>query len=412
MEVVHERCCGLDIHKKAVVACLMITGPKGEVKKEIRSFGTMTEDLLGMADWLGGACCTHVAMESTGVYWKPIYNLLEERFTLLLVNAQHIKAVPGRKTDVKDSEWIADLLRHGLLRASFVPDREQRELRELIRFRGAMVREHTAGVNRLAKLLEGANIKLSSVVSDVNGRAARAMVEELVAGSADVVAMAELAKGRMREKIPELQKALKGEFDSHQRFVVAEQLAHLDYLEGTIERVGAEIAERMRPFEQAVEQLDTIPGVGPETAQTIIAEIGGDTSRFPTERHLSSWAGVCPGNNESAGKRRSGKTRKGNKLLRTILVQAANAAGRSKGNYLSARYHRLASRMGKKKAALAVAHKILVIAYQLLNRHEPYRDLGANYYDERNKEVISRKLVKRLKDLGYQVAVQPTPSAA
>lgn len=412
MEVIHERCCGLDIHKKTLVACLMVTSPKGEVRKEIRSFGAMTEDILAMADWLEGTGCTHVAMESTGVYWKPVYNLLEDRFTLLLVNAQHIKAVPGRKTDVRDAEWIGDLLRHGLLKASFVPNREQRELRELIRFRTAMVREHTAGVNRLAKLLEGANIKLASVVSNVNGRAARAMLEELVAGSTDVAAIAELAKGRMREKIPELQKALRGKFDAHQRFVVAEQLAHLDYLEGAIDRVAAEIGERMRPFEQAVEQLDTIPGVGAETAQTIIAEIGGDTSRFPSEHHLASWAGVCPGNNESAGKRKSGKARKGNKLLRTILVQAANAAGRSKGNYLSARYHRLASRLGKNKATLAIAHNILVIAYHLLNRHEVYRDLGVAYYDERNKEAVKRRALRQLKGLGYDVSLQPAMGAA
>lgn len=410
--MLHERCCGLDIHKKGVVACLMVSGPKGTAKKQIRPFGTMTEDILAMGDWLEGACCTHVAMESTGVYWKPIFNLLESKFTLLLVNAQHIKAVPGRKTDVRDAEWIADLLRHGLLNASFVPNREGRELRELIRFRTARVREHTAEVNRLQKVLEGGNIKLASVASNVNGRSAREMLGELLAGSNDVAAIADLARGRMREKIPLLEKALVGTFGPHQRFVVAQQLAHLDYLEASIERLGAEIAERMRDWEGAIELLDEIPGVGLDTAQTILAEIGGDTSRFPTAGHLASWAGVCPGNNRSAGKRGSGKTRKGNKWLRSILVQAANAAANTKDSYLSARFNRLAARLGRKKAALAVAHKILVIAYYLLKSHRPYQDLGGAYYDQRNKEVIQRRLIKRLKELGCEVTVKPVADAA
>lgn len=412
VQVVYEHCCGLDIHKKSITACLLVTAPNGTVTRTVRSFGTMTEDILTLADWLEEAGCRIVAMESTGVYWKPIYNLLEDSFELMLVNAQHIKAVPGRKTDVRDAEWIADLLRHGLLKASFVPDRDQRELREVVRYRTALVREHTAEVNRLQKILEGANIKLASVVSDVNGVSARAMLEELVAGYSEVAAIAALAKGRMREKIPELQKALTGRFGAHQRFVAAEQLAHLDYLEGAIDRVSLEIEERMRPFQEAVEHLDTIPGVGRTTAEAIVAEIGVDMSVFPSERHLASLVGVAPGNNQSGGKNRSARARKGNKALKPLLVQAAQAAGRSKGNYLSARFGRLAFRLGHGKASLAVAHTILRIAYHLLSRHEDYRDLGAHYYDELNKEALRRRSVKRLNDLGYAVSLEPLPEAA
>ncbi len=412
MEVVNERCCGLDIHKKNVVACLIVSGAETSPVKEVRSFGTMTQDILAMADWLESAGCTVVAMESTGVYWKPVYNLLEEHFELMLVNAQHIKAVPGRKTDVKDAEWIADLLRHGLLKASFVPNRQQRELRELIRFRRSLVEERASVLNRLQKVLEGANIKLASVVSSVDGRSARAMLEELVSGSTDTAAMADLAKGRLKEKIPELQKALEGKFGPHQRFVVSELLAHLDYLEAAIERASAEVRERTRPFEEAVEQLDTIPGVGRETAETIVAEVGTDMSRFPSERHLAAWAGLAPSNNESAGKKKSSRARKGNRSLKTALVQAAQAAGRSKDNYLSARYHRLAARRGNNRASLAVAHTILTIAYHLLNRHEEYRDLGPHYLDQRNKESSRRYLVRRLQDLGYKVSVEPVVEVA
>ena len=412
VQVVYERCCGLDVHKKSVVACLITPDPDGKPVREVRTFATMTEDIVALCEWLEDARCTHVAMESTGVYWKPVYNIMEGLFALLLVNARSVKAVPGRKTDVKDAEWIADLLRHGLLKGSFVPGRERRELRELTRYRTSLIQERTAELNRLQKVLEGANVKLASVASDINGVSARAMLEQLVAGSTDVVMMADLAKGRLREKIPELEKALAGRFREHQRFLVAQQLVHLDTLDELIERVSAEIGRRMRPFEEAIARLDTIPGVGRETAETIVAEIGVDMSHFPTERHLSSWAGLAPGNSESAGKNKSGRTGKGSKWLRTALVQAAKAVGRSKGNYLSSQYHRLASRRGKNKATIAVAHSILVIAYHLLSRQETYRDLGALYFDQRNREKVRRNLVHRLEALGYKVIIEPTKEAA
>jgi len=412
MDTIYQRCCGLDIHKKVVVACLITPGAKGRPHKEIRSFGTMTADLLELADWLTAAGCTHVAMESTGVYWKPIYNILEGSFELLLVNARHIKAVPGRKTDVKDCEWIADLLQHGLLRSSFVPDLDQRELRELTRYRSSLVRERTAEVNRLQKTLEGANIKLASVASEVTGVSGRAMLQELVAGNRDAQALAQLAKGQLRNKIPQLERALVGRFGPHQSFLVARQLAHIDFLDQTIEQVSQEVADRMGPFEAELAALDTIPGVGPWTAEVIIAEIGTDMSRFPSAGHLASWAGMCPGNNESAGKRKSGKTRKGSKWLRVALTEAANAAGRGKGTYLSSQYHRLVARRGKKKAAIAVGHSILVIAYHILKDHTTYQDLGPDYFDHRQSAKLQTRLVNRLKGLGFNVSLTPVEQAA
>lgn len=407
MEVVYQRCCGLDVHKRTVVACLLTPGEEGKSRKEIRTFGTMTDDLLKLSDWLAAAGCTHIAMESTGVYWKPIWNLLEGNFELLLANAQHIKTVPGRKTDVKDCEWIADLLRHGLLKGSFVPDREQRELRELTRYRTSLVRERSAEVNRLQKTLEGANIKLSSVATDIMGKSGRQMLEGLVSGLTDAPALAQLAKGRLRDKIQQLEQALMGIFEAHQRFLVAQQLAHIDFLDETIERLNAEIKERMRPFEEELSRLAEIPGVGRRTAEIIVAEIGVDLSRFPTDRHIASWVGVCPGNNKSAGKRYSGKTRKGNPWLRAALVEAAQAAGRSKNTYLAAQYHRLAARRGKKKAAVAVGHSILVIGYHLLKDKTTYQNLGGRYFDERDRQAVQRRLVHRLEALGYKVTLEP-----
>ncbi len=415
MEVVYERCVGLDVHKQSVTACLIVSGQgvKPNPKKEIRAFGTMTDDLLKLSDWLTVNAVTHVAMESTGVYWKPIWGILEGDFTLLLVNAQHIKAVPGRKTDVKDSEWIADLLRHGLLRASFVPDQDQRELRELTRYRTTLVRERAAEANRLQKTLEGANIKLGSVATDVLGVSGRSMLAQLIEGTADPTAMAELAKGRMRAKIPELVRSLTGKVRSHQRFLLAQQLEHIDFLDGAINEASREIGERLRPFEEDIERLDTIPGVGRRTAETILAEMGRDMARFPTERHLASWSGLAPGNNESAGKRRSGKTRKGSPALKAALVEAAEAAVRAKNTFLAAQYHRIKARRGHKKAVVAVAHSILVIADHILNDKEPYRDLGAAYHDERNREKTKRRLVARLERLGVQVTlVDPAIPAA
>ncbi len=414
MDVVYERCCGLDIHKKIVVACLITPGPDRRPLKEIRSFGTMTADLLELSDWLLRTGCTHVAMESTGVFWKPIYNLLEDRFNLLLVNAQHIKRVPGRKTDVQDCEWIADLLQHGLLKASFVPERAERELRELTRYRSSLVRERSAEVNRLQKTLEGANIKLASVVSDITGASARRLLAALLNAEAETTRLDELIDPRMKEKLPDLERALAGRFGPHQRFLVAEQLAHIAELDARIERVSQEIGERMRPFEPQITLLDTIPGVGRWTAEVILAEIGTDMRRFPTPAHLASWAGMCPGNDESAGKRKSGRTRKGSPWLRVALTEAAYAAGRGK-TYLSAQYHRLITRRGKKRAALAVGHSILVIVYQLLTRGMPFQDLGYEYFDHRIRPALERRLIRRLEALGNSVIltpVAPQPVAA
>ena len=407
MEVLYERCCGLDVDKRTVAACLIVPGPEGKPVKTIRTFGTMTGDLLQLADWLSAAGCTHVAMESTGVYWKPVWNLLEDQFALLLVNARHVKAVPGRKTDVKDCEWLADLLRHGLLRPSFVPDRPQRELRELTRYRSSLVRERSAEVNRLQKTLEGANIKLGDVATDIMGLSSRQMLAALAGGETNAVAMAQLAQGRLRDKLPDLERALAGRVGPHQRFLLAQQLAHIDFLDASIAEVSAEIAERLHPFETELERLETIPGVGRRTAEVLLAEIGTDMRRFPTPAHLASWAGMCPGNDESAGKRRSGKTRKGNPWLRSTLIEAARAAGRSKRTYLAAQYHRLAARRGTKRAAVAVGHTILLIAYHLLSEGEVYRDLGDRYFDERDRQAVERRLVARLEGLGYTVSLNP-----
>ena len=448
MEVLYPRCAGLDVHKKTVVACRIVPGPDGRPCKEIRPFGTTTRELLRLLDWLAEGSVTHVAMESTGVYWKPIWNLLEGAFTLLLVNAAHIKQVAGRKTDVKDSEWLADLLRHGLLRASFVPERFQRELRELIRYRTALVRERAAEVNRIQKVLEGANVKLASVASDVDGVSGRQILAALVAGRTDAEELAQLAKGKLRAKIPELEEALVGQFEAHQRFLVAQQLAHIDALEATLAALEAEIARRCaaappppglgaeRPggaapgagpesppaapaaadpppgagpaasLEAAVQRLIAIPGVGRLTAEKLVAEIGIDMGQFPTAGHLASWAGLCPGQDESAGKRRSGKTRKGSRWLREALVEAAHAAGRSQGTFLGAQYRRLAARRGAKRAAVAVGHSILVIAYHLLKKGEPYAELGAGYYDARSRAVLQRQLVQRLERLGCKVTIE------
>jgi transposase len=408
MEVVHERCAGLAIHKQPVVACLITPGPRGTSEKEVRRFGTMTAELLALADWLAAHAVTDVAMESTGVYWKPVWNLLEDRFTLLLANAQHIKAVPGRKTDVRDAEWIADLLRHGLIQGSFIPDRPHRELRELSRYRTSLVQERTREVNRLQKVLEGANIKLASVVKDVTGKSAREMLAGLVGGAPEPEALAAFARGRMREKLPQLAQALRGHFAEHQRFLVAQQLAHIDFLDEAIAQVSTEIDQRLSPAEQeAIPQLDTIPGVGPRIAEIILAEVGAEVSHFPSAAHLASWAGMCPGNNESAGKRLSGKTRKGSKWLRTALGEAAQAAGRSEKTYLGAQFRRVATRRGKKKAAVAVGHTILVIAYYLLTRQTTYQDLGSQYFDERQRAARERRLVRRLETLGHKVTLQP-----
>jgi transposase len=413
MEALYARCCGIDVHKKTAVACVITPGPAGQLTKEVRTFGTTTDQLLALGDWLAERGVTHVAMESTGVYWKPLWNLLEDRFSLVLANAQHVKAVPGRKTDVRDCEWLADLLRHGLLRASFVPPRPQRELRELTRYRTALIRERAAEVNRLQKTLEGANLKLGDVASNVLGVSGRAILQALVAGTADPASLADLARGRLREKRAALERALRGRMGPHQRFLLAEQLCHLDALDDSIARVSAEIAERLRPFEAELERLDGIPGVGRRTAEVLLAEIGADMARFATAGHLASWAALCPGNHQSAGKRTSGKTRDGNRWLKAALTEAAQAAAKTKGTYLAAQYRRLAARRGKHKAAVAVAHTIPVIAYHLLKDGHGYEDLGGNYFDERDRQFVERRLVRRLEGLGYRVSLEPvTPAAA
>ncbi len=407
MDVIYPHCCGLDVHKRTVVACLLTPDPRGKRRrKELRTFGTMTDDLLALADWLTQAGCTHVAMEATGAYWKPIYNILEGQFELLVVNAHHVKAVPGRKTDVRDAEWIADLLQHGLLRGGFVPARPQRELRELTRYRTSLVRERVSEVNRLQKTLEGANLKLASVATDVVGATGRAILEQLVAGAADPHALAQLAKGSLKQKRSELERALTAQVGAHQRLMIREHLAHLAYLDDAVARLNQEIAERLRPFDDTLERLQTIPGVGRRGAETVLAEVGTDLAPFPTHRHLASWAGLCPGNHESAGKQRTGRTRKGNPWLRSALVEAAWAASRTKHTYLSAQYHRLAARRGGKRAALAVAHTILVTAYYMMQRGRPYADLGGNYFDERDRRHVERRLVSRLERLGYTVTLE------
>ncbi len=380
MEPIYDCCCGLDLHKQTVVACLISPGTDGPPQKQVRTFGTMTDDLLALGDWLTAAGCTHVAMESTGVYWQPIWNLLEDSFELLLVNARHIQAVPGRKTDVRDCEWIADLLRHGLLQASLVPARDQRELRELVRYRTSLARERAVEVNRLQKTLEGANIKLSGVASDILGVSARQMLEALVAGHADTQARAQMARGQLREKVPLLERALAGRFEAHHRYLVAKILAHIDFLDASMAELSAAIAERLQPAEDALRRLDTIPGIGSRIAQMVVAELGTDLHRFPSTQHLASWAGLCPGNDESAGKRRSGRIRKGNPWLRAALTEAAQAASRSKGRYLAAQFRRLAARRGKKRAIIAVAHSILVGVYHLLTRGTEYDELGGDYF--------------------------------
>jgi len=409
VEVVHRRCCGLDVHKKSVVACVLLSDPSGPPQREVRTFGTFTHEVLALADWLAEQQVTHIALESTGVYWKPIWNLLEDRFALLLVNPRHIKAVPGRKTDVHDAEWLAELLRHGLLTPSFVPDRAQRELRELTRYRTSLINERSAAVNRLQKTLEGANIKLASVASDVLGVSSRQMLAAVVDGTTlEASALAELAHGQLRDKVPQLEHALSGRVGPHQRFLLAEQLAHIDALDASLERLSTEIAERMRPFDELIERLDAIPGIGRTIAEVLLAEIGADMTRFPTANHLVSWAGMCPGHNESAGKKRSGKTRKGSPWLRAALVQAAHAAARAKQTYLAAQYRRLTARRGTKKAAVAVGHSILVIVYHLLTDPDcPYFDLGATYFDQRDPGAVQRRLIHRLEALGYHVQVTP-----
>jgi transposase len=412
MEVKYERCCGIDVHKKTVVACAILPGSDGQPVKETRTFDTMMADLEALSRWLSECRVTHVAMESTGVYWKPVYNLLDGRFEVLVVNAEHVKALSGRKTDVADAEWIADLLRHGLLKGSFIPSALLRELRDLTRYRTKLGDERKSEVNRLQKVLEDANIKLASVASDVMGVSGRAILNELVAGHTDPALLAGLAKGRLREKQDLLEKALRGTLKDHHRFMLAQHLSHIDFLDEAIERLDAQIGEQMRPFEATIQRWDSLPGINRRIAEIVIAEVGADLKPFEDADHLASWAGMCPGNNKSAGKRFSGKTRKGSKWLRRALIEAAHGAAHTKEKYFQAQYRRLAARRGKQRAAVAVGHSLLVIGYNLITRQETYQDLGANYFDERDREAVKRRAVRRLEKLGFQVQLSTTAALA
>ncbi len=449
MQVLHRCCCGLDVHKKLIVACLISLNEAGERQKEIRSFTTMTKDILALADWLASAGCTHVAMESTGGYWRPIWNLFEGQFELLLVNAQHIKAVPGRKTDIKDAEWIADLLQHGLLRPSFIPPAPQRHLRDLTRYRSTLLAERARLVNRLHKVLEDTNLKLTSVATNVLGVSARAMLSALLEGETDPEVLAGLARGTLRKKREQLEQALQGQVQEHHRFLLTSQLAHIDFLDEQVadcdakieqcilqstqqrtepqasptaqtvpqplpaqDHEQAEVSQESLSYQQAVVLLDSIPGINQRIAEILIAEIGVDMSRFPNAGHLASWVGICPGNHQSAGKQLSGKTRKGDRWLRQALIEAAQGAMRTKDTYLSVHGQRLTRRRGKKRAVVAVAHTILIIAYHVLQRRQPYQDLGSNYFDERERTAIARQSVRRLEQLGFKVTLETPEEAA
>lgn len=412
MDTMYRCCAGLDVHKETVAACVRRVDGAGRMAKEVRTFGTTTGELLRLLDWLTAQGVEAAAMESTGVFWKPIWNILEGAVKVILVNARHIKNVPGRKTDVKDCDWIAQLLQHGLLRASFVPQRPQRDLRDLTRQRSQLTAEQSRVSNRIHKTLEDANIKLGSVATDILGVSGRAMISALIAGQDDPNALAELARRRLRAKLPQLREALRGHLTEHHRFLLSQLMDHLAYLDRQIAAFDQRIEELMRPFQEATRRLMTMPGVGLVTAQNVLAEIGTDMNRFPTDQHLASWAAMCPGNRESAGKRKSGHTNHGNRWLRTALAQAAWAASHSKNTYLSAQYRRLAGRRGKKRAIVAVGHTMLVMMYHMLKDGVDYQELGHDYLDKLQSHRLTHYLVKRLESLGHAVTLQPLDHAA
>lgn len=411
MDQVLDRVAGLDVHQATVVATVRVPGPEGGRLAVTETFGTMTADLLALREWLAGFTVTHVALESTGVYWKPVYYVLEDGFTLLLINMQELKHVPGRKTDVHDSAWLAQLLECGLLRASFVPPPPIRELRDLTRYRVQQVRDHAQEVNRLCKVLEDAGLKLTTVVSDIMGVSGRAMLTALVQGTTDPAVLAELARGKLRKKVPLLRKALEGRFRPHHAFLIEQGLAKLDFLDEVVDTLTAEINVRLVPFEPMLAALDTIPGVDRLGAVTIVAETGGDMRRFATAGHLCSWGAMCPGHHESAGKRRSGKTRKGNRYLRGLLIQTALGATRAKGSALQAKYYRVKRHRGHKKAIVAVGHQILEIAYYVMRDGVTYHELGADYFDRKDRDRATRRHVRQLEALGYRVTIEADQAA-
>ena len=413
MKVVHEICCGIDVHAKMLVACLLWANSE----KEIRTFSTMTDDLLRLRDWLVAARCTHVAIESTGVYWRPVFNILEGTLEVILTNARDARGYKARKTDVIDAEWLADLLRHGLLKPSFIPPLPIRELRDLTRYRESLVREQTALANRIQKLIESANIKLGQVASDALGVSGKLRLRALAAGETDAEKMSHLARRALKRKQPQLQQALEGRVTPAQRWILGQLLDQYDQVEAALqsvaERIRQEVDSSADPFvPEAVKLLDTVPGIGETVAQIIVAEIGVDMERFPTDHHLASWAGMCPGNNESAGKRKSGKTTKGSRYLRAALVQAAWAASHQQGTYLAAQYKRLVKRMGKKKALVAVGHSMLVMVYHVLQNRTRYQELGGDYFDRRNVDKQRKRLIRQLESLGVKVTVEEIQQAA
>ncbi len=410
MEPIIERCCGLDVHQASVVACLLVGAPDKRPKKENRTFGTTTRELMELRDWLHENECAHVGMEATGIYWKPVHAVLEDDFEVIVGNAHHIKNVPGRKTDVKDSEWIADLLRHGLIAKSFVPSKPLRELRDLLRYRRKLVEGRSAERNRLHKLLETANIKLATVISDIFGVSGLAMLKALLRNDATPAQMAQLAKKKMRKKIPELELALEGRVEDHHRFLLEMQLARIEQLDEHVAKLDARIDTKLAPYREQHTRLTAIPGIDRVVAATIVAEVGTDMSVFKSAAHLAAWAGVSPGNNESAGKRKRSPARKGNVHLMTALVEAAHGASSTRGSYLRDKFHRLKARRGYMRAVVAVARKILTAVYVMLSKGVEYNDLGAAYLDSIDTQRVKTNLVRRLERLGYDVAVTKRPS--
>ena len=403
MDVLYEHCAGLDVHKKTVVACVLHNRPDGTTQKETRTFTTMLPGLEELRDWLVQQGCSHAGMEATGVYWKPVYNVLETKLSLLVANAEHIKAVPGRKTDVKDAEWIAELVRHGLVRASFIPERDQRDLRELTRYRTALTQDRSRAVNRLQKTLEGANIKLAAVLSDIMGVSGQRILDALLAGEDDPELMADLAHWRVQTKRQELEQSLMGKLSGRLRFVVKQQLRQIRSLDAQIEACDAEVEQEMRPFEAEIVRLDAIPGIASSGAENHLAETGTYLSRWSTVAQFVAWSGLCPGNKASGGKRKRARARKGNPWLKRALTEAAWAAGRKRNSYLAARFRQLAARIGFKRAIVAVGREILTIIYYLITRKRDYQDLGVSYLEERDRLAIQKRAVRQLQNLGYQV---------